>query len=95
MKNKTVWIVVGIVLAFALLIGGLFVSSNNKAIFLEEQINAAQADINVAEKRRFDLVYNLVERRRKESGVRWQCRGVYVQYYWMRKQMYLLCLTMQ
>ena len=48
MKNKTVWIVVGIVLAFALLIGGLFVSSNNKAIFLEEQINAAQADINVA-----------------------------------------------
>lgn len=61
MKNKTVWIVVGIVLAFALLIGGLFVSSNNKAIFLEEQINAAQADINVAEKRRFDLVYNLVD----------------------------------
>lgn len=51
MKNKTVWIVVGIVLTFALLIGGLFVSSNNKAIFLEEQINAAQADINVAEKR--------------------------------------------
>lgn len=33
MKNKTVWIVVGIVLAFALLVGGLFVSSNNKAIF--------------------------------------------------------------
>ena len=61
MKNKTVWIVVGIVLAFALLVGGLFVSSNNKAIFLEEQINAAQADINVAEKRRFDLVYNLVD----------------------------------
>lgn len=60
-ENKTVWIVVGIVLAFALLIGGLFVSSNNKAIFLEEQINAAQADINVAEKRRFDLVYNLVD----------------------------------
>ena len=61
MKNKTAWIVVGIVLAFALLVGGLFVSSNNKAIFLEEQINAAQADINVAEKRRFDLVYNLVD----------------------------------
>ena len=61
MKNKTTWIVVGIVLAIILLIGGLFISSNNTAIFLEEQINAAQADINVAEKRRYDLVFNLVD----------------------------------
>lgn len=61
MKNKTTWIVVGIVLAIILLIGGLFISSNNKAIFLEEQINASQADINVAEKRRYDLVFNLVD----------------------------------
>lgn len=61
MKNKTTWIVVGIVFAIILLIGGLFISSNNKAIFLEEQINAAQADINVAEKRRYDLVFNLVD----------------------------------
>lgn len=61
MKNKTTWIVVGIVLAIILLIGGLFISSNNKAIFLEEQINAAQADINVAEKRCYDLVFNLVD----------------------------------
>lgn len=48
---------VGIVLAIILLIGGLFIRSNNKAIFLEEQINAAQADINVAEKRRYDIVF--------------------------------------
>ena len=61
MKNKATWIVVGIVFAIILLIGGLFISSNNKAIFLEEQINAAQADINVAEKRRHDLVFNLVD----------------------------------
>lgn len=61
MKNKTTWIVAGIVFAIILLIGGLFISSNNKAIFLEEQINAAQADINVAEKRRYDLVFNLVD----------------------------------
>ena len=61
MKNKTTWIVVGIVFAIILLIGGLFISSSNKAIFLEEQINAAQADINVAEKRRYDLVFNLVD----------------------------------
>ena len=61
MKNKATWIVVGIVFAIILLIGGLFISSNNKSIFLEEQINAAQADINVAEKRRYDLVFNLVD----------------------------------
>lgn len=61
MKNKATWIVVGIVFAIILLIGGLFISSNNKAIFLEEQINAAQADINVAEKRRYNLVFNLVD----------------------------------
>lgn len=61
MKNKATWIVVGIVFAIILLIGGLFISSNNKAIFLEEQISAAQADINVAEKRRYDLVFNLVD----------------------------------
>lgn len=61
MKNKATWIVVGIVFSIILLIGGLFISSNNKAIFLEEQINAAQADINVAEKRRYDLVFNLVD----------------------------------
>lgn len=60
MKNKTVWIVVGIVLAFALLIGGLFVSSNNKAIFLENR-SCSPGGINIAEKRRFDLVYNLVD----------------------------------
>lgn len=39
----------------------MFASANNKAIFLEEQINGAQANISVAEKRRVDLVYNLVD----------------------------------
>lgn len=33
----------------------------NKAINLEEQIKTAQADIEVQEKRRVDLVYNLVD----------------------------------
>lgn len=61
MKNKTIWIIVGIVLAVILLIVGIFAGANNKAVFLEEQINGAQANINVAEKRRVDLVYNLVD----------------------------------
>lgn len=34
-------------------------SSQNKAIALEEQVNTAQSDIKVQEKRRVDLVYNL------------------------------------
>lgn len=36
-------------------------SSRNKAFALEEQVNTAQSDINVQEKRRVDLVYNLAD----------------------------------
>lgn len=36
-------------------------SSQNKAIILEEQVNAADSDIKVQEKRRVDLVYNLAD----------------------------------
>ena len=36
-------------------------SSQNKAIALEEQVNTAQSDIKVQEKRRVDLVYNLAD----------------------------------
>ena len=36
-------------------------SSQNKAIALEEQVNTATSDINVQEKRRVDLVYNLAD----------------------------------
>lgn len=36
-------------------------SSQNKAISLEESITTAESDINVQEKRRVDLVYNLAD----------------------------------
>ena len=36
-------------------------SSQNKAFALEEQVNSAKSDINVQEKRRVDLVYNLAD----------------------------------
>lgn len=36
-------------------------SSQNKAFALEEQVNTAQSDINVQEKRRVDLIYNLAD----------------------------------
>lgn len=38
MKNKGTWIIVGIVVAFVLLIAGIFVTTNNRAISLEEQV---------------------------------------------------------
>lgn len=34
MKNKGTWIIVGIVAAFVLLIAGIFVSTNNRAVFV-------------------------------------------------------------
>lgn len=61
MKNKGTWIIVGIVAAFVLLIAGIFVSTNNRAVSLEEQVNTADSDIKVQEKRRVDLVYNLAD----------------------------------
>lgn len=36
-------------------------SSQNKAISLEESVSTAESDINVQEKRRVDLVYNLAD----------------------------------
>ena len=59
MKNKGTWIIVGIVAAFVLLIAGIFVSTNNRAVSLEEQVFTADSDIQAQEKRRTDLIYNL------------------------------------
>lgn len=59
--KKPVLIGAGIVVAAVVLVGSFFVHANNTAITLEEQINDAAAQIQVQEKRRVDLVYNLVD----------------------------------
>lgn len=59
MKNKGTWIIVGIVAAFVLLIAGIFVSTNNRAVSLEEQVFTADSDIQAQEKRRTDLIYTI------------------------------------
>ena len=64
MKN-TKWklpliIGVGIIAIILLCIFGVQ-NSQNKAIALEEQVSTAASDINVQEKRRVDLVYNLAD----------------------------------
>lgn len=62
MKN---WKLTLIVLAGIISLGVLGVfgiqSSQNKAFILEEQVNVAESDIKVQEKRRVDLVYNLAD----------------------------------
>lgn len=65
MKNLSKLKLAGIVSAVVLLLGAAGVmavqSAQNQAYALEEQVNAAQSDISVQEKRRVDLVYNLAD----------------------------------
>ena len=62
MKNwKLPVIIVAGVLAVILLCIFAIQGSQNKAFALEEQVNTAQSDIKVQEKRRVDLVYNLAD----------------------------------
>lgn len=64
MKNTNgkapVIIGVGVIAVILMIIFGVQ-SSQNKAIALEEQVNTAQSDIKVQEKRRVDLIYNLTD----------------------------------
>lgn len=59
--NKTVLVTLSAVLATGIL--GVFAAQGiqNKTIGLEEQILTASSDVEVQEKRRVDLVYNLVD----------------------------------
>ena len=62
MKNKkmTLIIIAG-VLAVLLMAFTIIMSIRNKAISLEEAIETAESDIEVQEKKRVDLVYNLAD----------------------------------
>lgn len=62
MKNyKIVLIVLAVFVAMMLLCVFAVQSTQNKAISLEEQISTAQSEIKVQEKRRADLIPNLVD----------------------------------
>ncbi|MBR6982086.1 MAG: LemA family protein [Ruminococcus sp.] len=60
-KLKLVLIVIVIIVCVC--VAGMFLvhSSENAAVGMEEQINSAKSEINVQEKRRADLIPNLVE----------------------------------
>lgn len=59
--NKVVLIIVAIIIASILLSVFVINGVQNKAISYEEQINTAYSDIKVQEKRRVDLIPNLVD----------------------------------
>jgi len=64
MKNsnaKLGIIIIVVILAVIVLCVFAVQGSQNKAFSLEEQVNAADSDIKVQEKRRIDLIYNLVD----------------------------------
>lgn len=58
---KKILIVFSIILGIILMITGMFIGTNNTAINLEEQIKESKSSINIQEKRREDLIYNLVD----------------------------------
>ena len=61
MSKKLVLIIIGIVLSLVLMFWGVGVSKYNKAIYLEEQLGESKSSINIQEKRREDLILNLVD----------------------------------
>lgn len=54
-------IIIGIMVSIIILVIGIFASTNNKVVNLEEQIKESQSGINVQEKRREDLFVNMVD----------------------------------
>lgn len=58
---KKILIGLGIFLGIILMGTGMFIEKNNTAINLEEQIKESKSSINIQEKRREDLICNLVD----------------------------------
>lgn len=61
MSWKLPLIILAVVLALVLMFVFMFQGVQNKAITLEEQITTAQSEIKIQEKRRADLIPNLVD----------------------------------
>lgn len=60
-KNKLILIIIGIALAFILMISLVFASQYNSVVRLEEEINESVGNIEVSQKRRMDLIPNYVD----------------------------------
>lgn len=58
---KKTYMFCGVIAALILSVTGLFASTNNNVVIYEEQISSSLASIRVQEKRRVDLIHNLVD----------------------------------
>ncbi|MCX5892707.1 MAG: LemA family protein [Deltaproteobacteria bacterium] len=59
--NKTLLIVLGVLVALALIVGGWLMSGYNRVVTMDESVKTAWAQVDNQLKRRFDLIPNLVE----------------------------------
>lgn len=58
---KKIFIIFGVIITIIIMIISMFAGKNNKAISLEEQIKESKSSIEIQEKRRIDLILNLVD----------------------------------
>lgn len=68
MKIKSILITLGICVAVVAFIFSFVVSVSNRAVNMEEMIYESEAAIQVQEKRRVDLIYNLVDTAEAYAG---------------------------
>ena len=73
MKNNFKIYLIGGIGAILIMLLGVFIiqGASNKAIALEEQVSTGESDIKVQEKRRIDLIYNLVDCVKQYKGYSW------------------------
>lgn len=60
MKNKTLWIVLGVILALLLMSGLYYMNTYNSLVLLDESVEAQWAQVENQMQRRYDLLPNLV-----------------------------------
>ncbi len=59
--NKNLLIVLGVIVALVLVVGGWLMSGYNRVVTMDENVKTAWAQVDNQLKRRFDLIPNLVE----------------------------------
>ncbi len=59
--NKNLLVVLGVIIAVAVIVGGWMVSGYNRVVTMDENVKTAWAQVDNQLKRRYDLIPNLVE----------------------------------
>ncbi len=58
--NKTLVVVLSVIVVLILMVGGYFVGTYNRLVVLDQEVQTKQAQVEVVLQRRFDLIPNLV-----------------------------------